>query len=63
LGQDGIDLDGDDMPGAGQQRLCQRAAAGSDFNRDGSIVRAGGGRDAIQRRLTNEEMLTEPAAH
>lgn len=63
LGEDGVDLDGDDARGMGEKVGGEGAAAGADFDDGGGVGFAGGGGDALEGGLVGEEVLAEAASH
>ncbi len=58
----GVELNGDDLVRALQQRFRQRALAGPDFDYQRLTLRARRRGDAIQNRFSNEKMLPEATA-
>ena len=63
LGEDGVDLDGDDAGGVSEKMDGEGATARANFYDRGRIGGTSGGGDALEGGLVGEEVLAEAASH
>ncbi len=63
LGEDGVDLNGDDAGGVGEEMDGEGSTAGADFDDGERVGLASGGGDAFESGLVGEEVLAEAASH